>query len=266
MENFQPPSLVAEIVFCLGGHAEAHGHEVTCASGLPITNTILAAWLAIAAVIVFSLLATRNMKLIPGGLQNFAELAIEGLLTPCEQFAGARGRAFLPLVASLFFFILVANWMGILPFYAANDWNEGEIAWTASHAAPLRSANSDLNIPAAMAAIVFIWVQFQMIRTQGLFGWVKHLTWGPPPVLELISEIARPVSLALRLFGNIYAGEVLLLVMSKLTLGIVVPFIFMAFELFVGIVQALIFAILTLAFLSLATTAHDNEAHEGAHH
>jgi F-type H+-transporting ATPase subunit a len=264
MENFHPPSLVAELVFCLGGHAEEHGHEVSCVGGLPVTTTILAAWLAIALVIGFSLLATRRMALIPRGAQNFAEMAIEGLLTPCEQFAGARGRSFLPLVGSLFFFILAANWMGILPFYAENDWLE-HVSWTASHGAPLRSANSDLNIPAAMAIIVFIWVQFNMIRTNGLFGWLKHLTWGPPPVLELISEIARPVSLALRLFGNIYAGEVLLLVMSNLTHGIMVPFVFMAFELFVGIVQALIFAILTLAFLSMATTGHGTEEHAAAH-
>jgi F-type H+-transporting ATPase subunit a len=264
MENFHPPSLVSEIVFCLGGHAEEHGHEVICTSGLPVTSTILAAWLAIAVVIVVSLLATRRMALIPSGLQNFAEFAIEGLLTPCEQFAGERGRAFLPLVGSLFFFILTANWMGILPFYAENDWLNGHVPWTASHGAPLRSANSDLNVTAAMAVIVFLWVQFQMIRTNGLFGWLKHLTWGPPPVLELISEIARPVSLALRLFGNIFAGEVLLLVMSNL-IPPGVPVVFMAFELFVGIVQALIFAILTLAFLSLATTAHGGEEHGAAH-
>jgi F-type H+-transporting ATPase subunit a len=264
MENFHPPSLVAEVIFCLGGHAEEHGHEVSCVGGLPVTSTILAAWLAIAVVILVSLLATRRMALIPSGLQNFAELAIEGLLTPCEQFAGARGRAFLPLVGSLFFFILTANWMGILPFYAENDWLNGSVPWTASHGGPLRSANSDLNATAAMAIIVFIWVQFMMIRSNGLFGWIKHLTWGPPPVLELISEIARPVSLALRLFGNIFAGEVLLLVMSNL-IPPGIPALFMAFELFVGIVQALIFAILTLAFLSLATTGHGEEEHATAH-
>ncbi|HLH21458.1 MAG TPA: F0F1 ATP synthase subunit A [Chloroflexota bacterium] len=263
MENFHPPSLLADVIFCLGGHAEAHGEEVACASGLPVTNTILASWLAIIVVIAISLLATRRMALIPGGLQNFAEMAIEALLTPCEQFAGARGRSFLPLVGALFFFIMTANWMGILPFYAENDWLH-EVPWTASHGPPLRSANSDLNATAAMAAIVFIWVQFMMIRTNGLFGWIKHLTWGPPPVLELISEIARPVSLALRLFGNIFAGEVLLLVMSSL-IPPGVPFLFMAFELFVGVVQALIFAILTLAFLSLATTAHGGEEHGAAH-
>jgi F-type H+-transporting ATPase subunit a len=233
-------------------------------AGIPVTSTIIAAWLACAVLIVFAILATRRMTLVPGKLQNFTEFAVEGLLAPCEQVAGVRGRSFLPLVGTLFFFILTANWMGILPLFAENNWVH-HVPWTAQHTAPLRSANSDLNVTAAMAMIVFVWVQLTFIRSNGLFGWLKHLTWGPPPVLELISEIARPVSLALRLFGNILAGEVLLLVISSLV-GILVPVIFMVFELFVGIVQALIFAILTLAFLSLASTPHGGEEHHAASH
>jgi len=243
-------SLQAPVVFYLGS--------------IPVTSTIIAAWLAIAVLIVVSFMATHNMKLIPGKLPNFIEFAIEGLLGPCEQFAGARGRAFLPIVATLFFFIVVANWMGILPLYADYDWVH-HVDWTADHTGPLRSANSDLNITAAMAMIVFVWVHSTFIRVNGLWAWIKHLTWGPPPVLELISEIARPVSLALRLFGNILAGEVLLLVMNSLVpYGI--PIVFMAFELMVGIIQALIFAMLTLAFLAMATTGHGEEEHHGASH
>jgi F-type H+-transporting ATPase subunit a len=231
---------------------------------IPVASTILAAWLAIAVLIVLTILVNRRQTLVPGGLQNFVELAVESLLTPCEQFAGARGRSFLPLVGTLFFFIVTANWMGILPFYAEGDWVH-HVDWTAQHTAPLRSANSDLNVTAAMAVIVFIWVHVTFVRSNGLWAWIKHLTWGPPPVLELISEIARPVSLALRLFGNILAGEVLLAVMSGLV-PFAVPALFMGFELFVGIVQALIFAILTLAFLSLATTQHGGEEQHGAAH
>ncbi len=243
--------LLAPVVFYLGP--------------FPVTNTILAAWLAIAVLIIVTFLATRKMTLVPGGLQNFVEFAVEGMLSPCEQFAGARGRSFLPLVATLFFFIVVANWMGILPFYAEGDWVH-PVEWTAGHGPPLRSANSDLNVTAAMAAIELFWVHAVFIRSNGLWGWIKHLTWGPPPVLELISEIARPLSLALRLFGNILAGEVLLLVMGSLVPPLV-PVLFMGFELFVGIVQALIFAMLTLAFLSLATAHHggEEEQHGAAH-
>jgi F-type H+-transporting ATPase subunit a len=116
-----------------------------------------------------------------------------------------------------------------------------------------------------MAAVVFLWVQITRIRAGGILGWVKHLTLGPPPILELISEISRPVSLALRLFGNILAGGVLVYVMSTLV-PIGVPIVFMGFELFVGVVQALIFAVLTLAFLALASAGHGAEEHHGAGH
>ena len=234
-------------------------------AGIPVTSTIVAAWLACAVLIIFAILATRNMHLIPGGLQNFTEMIVEALLGLCEQVAGTRGRAYLPLVASLFLFIVTANWMGILPFYAESNWEHHHVGITASHEAPLRSANSDLNVTAAMALIVFAWVQVTRIRSGGIFGYFKHLLWGPPPILELIAEIARPVSLALRLFGNIFAGEILLLVMSTLVAPII-PALFMGFEMFVGIVQALIFAILTLAFLSLASAhGHEEHGHQTAH-
>jgi len=254
-------ALPAALVACLGTLVDDHGHTVC--NGIPITATIVAAWIAIAVLTIVSFLATRNMQLIPSGLQNFMEMAVEGLAGLCEQVAGAKGRSFLPLVGSLFMFIVVANWMGILPFFAESDWIHHGVPFTASHEYPLRSANSDLSVTAAMALIVAAWVQITRIRTGGIVGYIKHLTLGPPPILELISEIARPVSLALRLFGNILAGEVLLLVMGQLV-GPVIPALFMGFELFVGIVQALIFALLTLAFLSMATAhgAHEELAHE----
>jgi F-type H+-transporting ATPase subunit a len=232
---------------------------------VPITNTIVAAWLAMAVLVGFSILATRQMELVPRGLQNLAEFAVESLLAICEQVAGPKGRDFLPLVGTLFLFILVANWMGILPFWAESNWIHHGVKWTHDHGPPLRSANSDLNIPLAMAVIVGVWVQWLRIRTSGLLGWLKHLTIGPPPLLELISEISRPISLALRLFGNIFAGGVLVYVMTELT-KLVVPIVFMTFELFVGIVQALIFAILTLAFMSLATAEHGAEHGHGEQH
>ncbi|MBX5491956.1 MAG: F0F1 ATP synthase subunit A [Chloroflexi bacterium] len=232
---------------------------------IPITNTIIAAWLAMAVLIVVSVLATRKMELVPRGLQNVAEFAVESLLSICEQVAGPRGREFLPLVGTLFLFILIANWMGILPFWAESNWIHHGVHWTHDHGPPLRSANSDLNIPLAMAAIVAVWVQWLRIRSSGFLGWLKHLTIGPPPLLELISEISRPVSLALRLFGNIFAGGVLVYVMTELT-KLVVPIIFMSFELFVGIVQALIFASLTLAFMSLAAAEHGAEHSSSEEH
>lgn len=261
--------------------------------GVPIHATILAAWLSMAVLIIISWLATRNMQLVPGGLQNMVEYAVESLLSLCEQVAGEKGRKLLPLAGTLFLFILVSNWMGILPLWGEADWltpehhgaassqvdtshgapadahgaETGGVPWTVSREAPLRSANSDINLPVAMAVVVALWTQVTRIRSGGILGYIKHLTIGPPPVLELISELARPVSLALRLFGNILAGGVLVYVMSTLIpSGLVVPVVFMAFEVFVGVVQALIFTSLTLAFLTLASAGHGDEHAAEAHH
>lgn len=240
-------------------HFEFKAGEVLSLFGLPVTSTVIAAWLATAVLIVFAALATRRMSLVPGRLQNLAEFIVESLLTVAVQTSDERrGRRFLPLVATLFLFILTANWMGILPGYG-----EGEITLTRLvHEHPeqvsvLRSANSDLSVTGAMALLVFLVVEFNGLRAGGL-AYVKEFLW-PGLLIEVISHVARPVALALRLFGNILAGEILLGVMSSLA-PIIVPALFLAFEMFVGIVQALIFTLLTLAFLTLSTE------HERAHH
>ena len=190
------------------------------------------------------------MHLVPSGLQNFAEVIVELLLNLGEQAAGPRSRQFLPLVGTLFLYIWFSNWIGILP--GIGTFAPHEHAW-------LRTANSDLSITAAMAIIVFFWVQVTGFRASPKAYFMKFL-W--PPVigqLEIISEFARPVSLALRLFGNILAGFILVEVMLQLA-PIGVPAVFLGVELGVGLIQALIFAILTLAFLSLATAHGHAEA------
>jgi F-type H+-transporting ATPase subunit a len=222
--------------------------------GLPITNTLLTSWVAAIALIVFGLVATRALRggspaalSAPRGVQNAAEAIVELLLALGEQAVGAHARRFLPLVATLFLYIWFANWIGILP-------GVGTIP-------VLRTANSDLSITAAMAILVFLWVQITGLRANPKAYLLKFL-W--PPFLgqlEIISEIARPVALALRLFGNILAGFLLVEVMLQIA-PYGVPAVFLAVELGVGLIQALIFAILTLAFLSLAA-AH---GHEEAHH
>lgn len=133
----------------------------------------------------------------------------------------------------------------------------------------LRSANSDLNITFAMGLIVFFWFEFLGFKTGGL-AYLKEFVW-PGLLIEVISHVARPVALALRLFGNILAGEILLAVVTGQLFALVLPAAFMVFEMFVGVVQALIFALLTLAFLSMSTAhaaAHElaDEAGEGITH
>lgn len=210
---------------------------------LTITNTLLTSWIAAVLLIVFALVATRNMRLVPTGLQNVAELLVEALLNMGEQAAGPAARRFLPLVATLFLYIWFANWIGILP-------GVGSIP-------ALRSANSDLSITAAMAIIVFVWVQVTGLRADPKAYFLKFV-W-PIPILEIITEFSRPLSLALRLFGNIIAGFILVEVMLQIA-PFGVPALFLALELGVGVIQALIFAILTLAFLSMASSHGHAEA------
>lgn len=228
--------------------------------GLPVTNTILAAWLAMLVLVLFSISVTSKMAVVPGRLQSMAELVVEQFLAIGTTTADAgRARKFLPIAATGFLFILVANWMGVLPLFGEHelylkvDDGHGQV----SDANLLRSANSDLNIPLAMSLIVFFYTEFLGFRSAGL-AYAKEFIW-PGLLIEVISHLARPVALALRLFGNILAGEILLTVVSGLV-AIAIPALFMGFELFVGIVQALIFSLLTLAFLSMAT------AHAAAHH
>ena len=226
---------------------------------LAITNTLLTSWIAIILLIAVAIAVTRRMEMMPGRRQAAVEAIVEGLLALGEQAGGPASRKFFPLVATLFLYILFANWMGVLPGVGSLQLIDAQ-----HHAiVPFRSANSDLSITAAMALIVFFYVQWTGLRASPK-EYFKKFFWPPGlNILETIAEIARPVSLALRLFGNILAGFVLVEVFLQLAPP-VVPAAALFFELFVGVIQALIFAILTIAFLSLAS-AHGQEEHAEGH-
>jgi len=239
----QPP---AELLFHLFG-----------LSWLPVTNSILTAWIVIAILVLFAFFSTRNMKLQPSGVQNLWELIVELWAGIAENTMGPRrGRRFMPLVATAFLFILFSNWFGTLPigyFLVRNS--EG-------HTVPLfRSSDSDLNITAAMAITMIVLAEFFELKSLGLFGYLKGLFLPNP--LRWLEIFTRPLSLAFRLFGNIFAGEVLLATM----LGVApfLLFVFIAIELFVGVIQALIFSMLSLVFLSIATVHEEAHAHDGEH-
>jgi F-type H+-transporting ATPase subunit a len=231
-------------------HVPIQPQVLFTAGPLVITNTLLTSWFAVALLILFAFLVTRNMRLVPSGIQNFGEAIVELLLALGEQAAGARARSYLPLVGTLFLYIWFANWIGILP-------GVGTIPI-------LRTPNSDLSITLAMALMTFVWVQVTGFRSDKA-SYFKKFLW-PPGLgfLEIISEIARPISLALRLFGNILAGFILVEVMLQIVPP-VVPAVFLAVELGVGLIQALIFAILTLAFLSLAAAHGHSEGEHTTH-
>jgi F-type H+-transporting ATPase subunit a len=202
-----------------------------------------------AVLVIVAFLATRNMQLVPRGLQNLLEVVVEGLQGLVEQTAGPRGKPFAPVVMTAFLFILAANWIGTMPFFG--------------NMVGFKSPNSNLSITASMAIIVFVLCQVFAIKTNGLLGYFKEFLIPNP--LHILTELSRPLSLSLRLFGNIYAGGVL--VHTMLGIAPIITFVFLGLELFVGAVQALIFTMLTLVFLTIAVTPHHahDEAHGDAH-
>ncbi len=299
-----------------------------------LTNTVLAAWFTIVVLVFVSWLATHRLELVPRGWQNLLETLMEIIRDLVYQMAGPRhGRRFLPAVATIFFFVLVNNWMGLLPGYGTIGWVEAEehgypfqatqigplkVAFltpgATAVAAPegpaagaeeshgesvvtkekpqdegtlvgtllpfLRSANSDVTTPLSLAILSAILVEFWGISTLGLFKYgskffnfkrllhfdlfngVVDLFIG---LMELVSEVARLISFTFRLFGNVFAGEVLLAVIGFLMPWVIVlPFY--GLELIVGIMQAFVFAVLTLVFGVMAVTLHGEGAHGEAEH
>ena len=347
-----------------------------------LTNTIFSSWVAIAVIFILAYFTTRKLGLVPRGLQNFVEAVLSWLLGLVDSIAGPKGRRFFPLVATIFIFVLVNNWMSLLPGFATVgkiesaeevvhhvieekaeeaappltlveaehelevflEWNEserteaptehvGKQIYTALEDRELhiwdevgtfrvmpfamhkqsmtgaeyadeyihfedghiefsepegqdvgllipffRNANTGLNTTLAIALIAMFFVEFWGIRSLGLFryagkflnfsGFRRGITTGFIDffvgILEGISEIARVISFTFRLFGNMFAGEILLFVMMFLIpLALVVPFY--GLELFVGFIQATIFAVLTLMFAAIAVTAHDDHGDHSEH-
>lgn len=405
-------SLVAVVVVIYAGFLVASGPEPHIAippeilwtiGPLDITSTLMAAWLSMLIIIVAAFFATRSMKLIPSGFQNFIEAFIDFLLTQCEEIAGKEnGRKFFVVAATFFIFILVANWSALLPIYKTigltqdygrdifidiqeqdeagvpfeeadhtaawqtddvggwgvvfpgadtfhfefhEGWTAGETldayivalaehftdfeastpedevpsaadvtdAYAALEADPdapnllsteghavespalgmsftglefpgeklamiypfLRPAFSDVNNTLALAVVAFIVIWFWGFQAQGVgyLGKFFVAPWKDPimsfvGILELISEFIRVISFSFRLFGNIFAGSVLLLIMAFLV-PFIAPITIYGLELFVGLIQAIVFSLLVLVFGIGAVESHDedhDEGHGGDHH
>lgn len=225
-------------------------------SFLPITNTLVTTWLSMALLLLIAFLTTRNLKAVPTGAQNFWETIVEVWIGLVDQTMGRQGRRFVPLIGTAFLFILFSNWLGVLPLKHF-DLIDGE-----GHAVHIfRSANSDLNLTAAMAVIVIVLAEVMEFRSLGAGGYFKSLL--VPNFLRWLEIFTRPLSLSFRLFGNIFAGEVLVTVMVALAPFALFPFL--GLEVFVGLIQALIFSMLTLVFLTLATAHAHHDDHAPAH-
>lgn len=248
---------------------------VTQIGSVNITNTMINAWLAIIIFLILGIAIKRSVKLRPGKLQNTCEFFLESLLGYFDQVTGSRKQTlkFLPVVGSIFFFVLLSNWLGLLP---------GTGSITMGHTMVLRPANTDLNLTVAMALVSVIASHAYAFAAIGIFSHlgkfiqignlIKSIKKGPIAIfsaviefgvglIEIVSEIAKVLSLSLRLFGNVFAGEVLISVISALVAAFV-PTPFMLLELLVGLIQAAVFAMLTIVYMTVASSApHGAEEH-----
>lgn len=240
--------------------AETVGHL----GAFPITNTFIMSIVSTTVLGGLAVAIARKVAVVPRGLQNVAEAVVEGALGLMDTVTNDRRQTlkFFPFVFTFFIFILTSNWLGLLPGIGPIGIAETEHGVRA-FVPLLRSTNADLNVTVALAIISILTIQVVGIVTISAAKYAKKFFNFKNPIMafvglnELISEFSKIISLSFRLFGNVFAGEVLLVV-----IGFIVPFIlplpFMFIELFVGFIQAFIFSILTLVFLKVATT---EEAH-----
>jgi len=257
--------------------------EIARPFGFPITNSMVVTWIVALAVVLFARRATRTMKQVPEGAQNLLEWLVEGLYGFLEGILGPRlvARTFW-FFGSVFVFILTANWLGLVP-------GVGSIGW--GHPTPdgfvvteplFRGMNADVNMTLAMALVFFAWWIVWALQELGLKGFVRELfapkgesagalrllmivVFFAAGCLEVVSILFRPISLSFRLYGNIFAGETMLETMARVPrFGwlVQIPFYFM--ELLVGLVQALVFMLLTAVF-TLLICQHHEEGSRVAH-
>ncbi len=226
--------------------------------GFPVTNSLIVIWIVMAVLVLFSFLATRRLSSMPGKSQNAIEMVFEFLLGVFDGVTGDRAltKKIFPLVATIFIAILAVNWSGLLP--GVGTVGLKEVGEEGTRIIPFfRATSADLNFTLALSLISVIVVQVWGIGALGLNGYRKKFISFKNPIaffvglLELISEFSKLISFSFRLFGNIFAGEVLLTVILSLTYYIV-PVPFLMLELFVGLIQALVFSMLTAVFVTLA--------------
>ena len=229
-----------------------------------ISNTILTTWLVVAVILIFAVLARAILKAgVPGRFQNFVEFIWESLEGWAVSLGGEGARRHIPLFVAFFLFILVSNWSGLIPIF-------GKVEF-------LRAPTSDVNVTLGLALLVFFYFQFQGFRALGVrrylgkffvfSGFKDGIASGFiglfVGLIEFLLEFIKPVTLAMRLFGNIFGGEVALGVITALTIA-VVPAAFLLLEGLLNFVQALIFSTLMLMYTIIAVETHD-EDHESEH-
>lgn len=207
-------------------------------------DTIFTMWFAMAVVIIFAILATRKLSLVPGKLQAVSESILKFFWGTLDTMIPNKNRQHVPLVASLFLFILIANLMGQLPLRIVHLKSGGELA----------SPTNDINVTAALAIIVLIYYVVTGIKAKGPKYFLHEFSFTGivMALVELLEMVTRPLSLAIRLFANVFAGEILV----SIALGLYAYFLplpIMLFELLVAFIQATVFMMLTIAYISSAS-------------
>jgi F-type H+-transporting ATPase subunit a len=240
-------SLAAEPLFHLGS--------------FPVTNSLIASISATALLSITALSVYPKLKATPNRLQNLLETIMEGGLGLAESIGGHYSRQFFPLVITFFLFILISNWMGLLPGFGSLVIHKIEEGHEVTIPL-LRGATADLNTTLALALISVVAMQYFGFRNLKLSYLKRFFNKNPLyqfiGILEIITDLSKILSFAFRLFGNIFAGEVLLVVISSL-IFLIAPLPFFGLEVFVGAIQALVFAMLSLVFFNIAVSAHESE-------
>jgi F-type H+-transporting ATPase subunit a len=233
---------------------------------LEFTNSMVGALLASVILLAAAWAFMRRAALVPTRTQSLIEFPIEWLSTIVAG-STSRWRGYVALIIGLFLMILVSNWLGLLPGVGTIGLRHGE------EIVPfVRAAAADLNFTLGLAIVAFVVFVWWGVRVNGPIGYLKELVGEPrymAPLMfpiHLISELSRLVSLSMRLFGNVFAGEVLLATMLALTTAVVfvlplaffVPAVFLGLELLFGLVQALVFALLAMTYITMAIAEHEN--------
>ncbi|HET6650115.1 MAG TPA: F0F1 ATP synthase subunit A [Candidatus Limnocylindria bacterium] len=233
---------------------------------LSFTNSMVGALLASVLLLLAAWYITRRSALVPGRLQSALELPVE-LMTGIVAGSSSRWRGYVALILGFFLMILVANWIGLLPGVGTIGITHVDEAGHEAMIPLVRPASADLNFTLGLAIVSFVMFVYWGIKANGAGGYVKELMGEPlymaPLMLpiNLISELSRLISLSMRLFGNVFAGEVLLATMIALA-PILVPAVFLGLEALFGFVQALVFALLAMTYIGTAIAEH----HAGGDH
>jgi F-type H+-transporting ATPase subunit a len=219
-----------------------------------ITGSIIMSWIVMAVVIIPLAIIARRLEEIPTGVQNVIEFAIESLSSFAIGIGGPGAKRFITFFLACFLFIVVSNWSGLIP-------GVGRVH-------EFRAPTSDVNVTVGLALVAFVYFHYQGMRALGIggyFGKFFTLKGGPVGlfvgVLEFLLEFVKPLTLGMRLFGNIYGGELALAVVTTITLAFI-PVTLYGLELFVGLMQAIIFSVLVLVFTMLAMEGHHEEGHD----